>query len=128
MKIKEVEKQLQELTVENSFMIEEKMKLETRISIYLGELAVLNSSSNQECSKCISLDNLKLEINVLNKTNKKLIDINDELLRKTNSNFNNNVLEPKNPSKLPTISPNYMSTERDSYGESIINYEETGKR
>ncbi len=121
--LKEVEKQNDDLRVEKSYMIAENLKLQTKISTYRSELAFFKASSDRECLKCESLDDLKLEIGVLNQTNKQLIDTNDVLLQKTKYNFKNNVdglrTNPNNP--------NTMKTERSYYEESIIFDEETGK-
>ena len=132
--MKEVEKQNEDLRVEKSLMIVEQLKLETKISIFRSELAFLKSSSNRECLKCDSLDDLKLEIRILNQTNKQLIDTNDVLLQKTKLNLKNYVDGIRTPStnlKLPSNffpnNPNNMSTERSLYEELIISDEETGK-
>ncbi len=121
--LKEVEKQNDDLRVEKSYMIAEHLKLQTKISTYRSELAFLKASSDRECLKCESLDDLKFQIGVLNQTNKQLIDTNDVLLQKTKYNFKNNVdglrTNPNNP--------NTMKTERSYYEESIIFDEETGK-
>jgi len=133
-KFKEVEKQNEDLRVEKSLMIVEQLKLETKISTFRSKLAFLKSSSNRECLKCDSLDDLKLEISILNQTNKQLIDTNDVLLQKTKLNLRNNVdgiRTPSTNSKLPSNffpnNPNNMSTERSLYEGLIISDEETGK-
>ena len=101
---------------EKRLMIEEQLKLETKISIQSSELAFFKANFNEECLRCDFLDDLKLEINILNQKNKQLIETNDLLLQKTKLSYKNN----NNELQIPT-------SEWDNYDESIITDEATGK-
>ncbi len=101
---------------EKRLIIEEQLKLETKISIQSSELAFFKSNFNEECLRCDFLDDLKLEINILKQKNKQLIETNDLLLQKTKLSYKNN----NNELQIPT-------SEWDNYDESIITDEATGK-
>lgn len=133
-KTADLKQKINELKSENNNLITSQRELITQASVLRSEIAMLKTTQNQEDNDRIKMNvfntestDLKQEINILCRTNRKLNDTNSMLLNEisdSKSRRKSSFSTPIKPLKYSKTRPNYVSSDRVTDDDSLFTDEE----